>query len=1359
MRATDNGHNRREELRVLTGFEPVSEVVSELPRPLSERFVPLRAGIVNLWQYDDHEFRFHNGRLLLRGENGMGKSKALELLLPFLLDADLRPERLDPFGDRAKTMRWNLLEDVHASRLGYAWIEFGRLDGELERHVTIGAGLRATASVRDVDSWYFVAHARPGRDFEVVEQRVPLTKERLRSVLEDRGAVYDTKGDYRRAVDDALFELGAERYHALVELLLALRRPQLSAKLDPDALSGLLTTSLPPLDDQKVERLASAFQSLERLEQELDTLRRAHDQLGAFLEEYRGYARVVARRRGAAVRAATTQLDNVTRTVRSAQSMLDEARSELHSIADAKADTGRELAAAEGAIQAIDRSKAMEQAHALQGAKESAERARDDAQRAEQDLTAAAERWERAGASERGAAEDFGGAGRELGAARLRARELAANAALSEWYELHDDLFVTDPAGTHAAAVGMLAERRRALHRLSALAGTLREAVNRVRGSEERRDDRRAEVTEARARVTEAERVTEAALETLRAEMEDWRASLKELTVDDGRFDTLLSAAYEAGLDEGADITRLVDDLALHARTEMARSSASVDGRMEALDEDVAETNAERSRVADEREDGPRPVRARPWRDTLDGAPLWRLCDFRAGLDDAGRSGLEAALEDSGLLDAWMTPAGTMLDPGTLDTVLVAAPHDGPTLADVLAPVTVAPVDPTVIDTVLRSVRLGPTGEVRVDRDGSWALGPLRGRWTKPRAEHIGAAARAAARVRRLAELDGLLESLAASRHGLERERAELQERAQRAERERGELPSTTELRAARREERSVGERRLAAESELERAEAEVVTTRAERDAAQRALRTEASSSGLGAHIDHLHELQSALGDVADGMADLHGKALAHLHARGLLERARAEVAEATSAHDETARRKLEASQRLARCAGEVDALEDTVGAEVAEVIARRESEVVRVRTARQRAESLHHDELDATGRVAASEERLQTAQRERAEREEERAAAAVRFAQLGSEGLLGLVLGDNRVNDAATWSVTRALDEARGVEAAVSEVDASDASHDDARNKVMTFLTQLQRGLGADFTPLGEESQGVFVVRVEHNGKIHGIAGIVAFIGTEVERHAEAFQADERSVIEDFLLKELGLHLQSRITEAKDTVRRVNMLMRSHPTASGLTVQLRWRPNVGSVPGIADALKLLLRDISLMTDVERSALVRFLQERIEVARIDDSAGTYVEHLARAFDYRSWHSFMLEAVKDGRTEVLTKRKHAAGSGGEKAVVLHLPLFAAAAAHYRSAAAHAPRLVMLDEAFAGIDQGMRGSCMALLVAFDLDFVMTSHDEWGCYAELDGLAIYHLVRDPSARGVASIPFTWDGNRRVEGVGRRA
>ncbi len=50
-----------------------------LPTPSSERWKPLRAGLVDMFYYDQEEFWFHDGRLLLRGNNGTGKSKVLAL--------------------------------------------------------------------------------------------------------------------------------------------------------------------------------------------------------------------------------------------------------------------------------------------------------------------------------------------------------------------------------------------------------------------------------------------------------------------------------------------------------------------------------------------------------------------------------------------------------------------------------------------------------------------------------------------------------------------------------------------------------------------------------------------------------------------------------------------------------------------------------------------------------------------------------------------------------------------------------------------------------------------------------------------------------------------------------------------------------------------------------------------------------------------------------------------------------------------------------------------------------------------------------------------------------------------------------
>ena len=65
-----------------------------LPIPSQHRWQPLRLGLVEMFHYDSEEFWFRDGHLLLRGNNGTGKSKVLSLTLPFLLDAQLKPSRI-----------------------------------------------------------------------------------------------------------------------------------------------------------------------------------------------------------------------------------------------------------------------------------------------------------------------------------------------------------------------------------------------------------------------------------------------------------------------------------------------------------------------------------------------------------------------------------------------------------------------------------------------------------------------------------------------------------------------------------------------------------------------------------------------------------------------------------------------------------------------------------------------------------------------------------------------------------------------------------------------------------------------------------------------------------------------------------------------------------------------------------------------------------------------------------------------------------------------------------------------------------------------------------------------------------------
>jgi hypothetical protein len=107
------------------------------------------------------------------------------------------------------------------------------------------------------------------------------------------------------------------------------------------------------------------------------------------------------------------------------------------------------------------------------------------------------------------------------------------------------------------------------------------------------------------------------------------------------------------------------------------------------------------------------------------------------------------------------------------------------------------------------------------------------------------------------------------------------------------------------------------------------------------------------------------------------------------------------------------------------------------------------------------------------------------------------------------------------------------------------------------------------------------------------------------------------------------------------------------------------------------------------------------------------------------------------------------------SSGERALGLTVPLFAAIASFYGHGTSRlAPRLMLLDEVFAGIDDAARAHCMGLIREFDLDFVITSEREWACYAELPGVAICQLQRREGVDAIFVSRWIWDGRaRRVE------
>ena len=279
----------------------------------------------------------------------------------------------------------------------------------------------------------------------------------------------------------------------------------------------------------------------------------------------------------------------------------------------------------------------------------------------------------------------------------------------------------------------------------------------------------------------------------------------------------------------------------------------------------------------------------------------------------------------------------------------------------------------------------------------------------------------------------------------------------------------------------------------------------------------------------------------------------------------------------------------------------------------------------------------------------------------------------------------------------------------------------------------------------------GLLIVHVTDAGGEQTLAQILETLTAEIADREQILTAEERRVFNDALVEEIADHLRHRIHEVRGRIEKMNVVLRRSPTAAGKTVELEWRPLEDDGQTQQAALALLRRDVRHLGEESRAELVTFFRTRIEAARREHAVAGQPQPMADtlmdAFDYRTWFAFGLhERSSEGRVR-LTKRRHAVGSGGEQSVLIHLPLFAAAAALYGDS--QAPRLIMLDEALSGIDDETRERVLEATVAFDLDVVMTSHELWGTYRSVPQLAIYQLHRENGTFGVHAVPFIWDGD----------
>ncbi|MBB4911103.1 TIGR02680 family protein [Actinophytocola algeriensis] len=1335
---------------------------TEPPEPRAARWLPSRAGILNVWRYYDEVFEFHQGRLLLRGPNGTGKSKALELLLPFLFDANLRANRLSTFGTGERTMHWNLMGEGASgtTRVGYAWLEF-HLAGEW---FSCGARLQASNHTTTVHADYFTTTLRIGTPDGlslVTEAGTPLTRNALEQALGEHGVLHPNATEYRSAVRTTLFPgLSEQRYDALITALLQLRTPKLSQRLDPSLLSTLLSRALPPLGQQEVADLAEGF---ERLDRQRERLAKLDDEVAAargLAARQRTYAQRVLRAASAALISATTDLDNLTKSARRSADEHERVATDKAATETLVETLVHQEEETKARIDGLVESEAYQQGRELDQLRQRTTEAEVRATSVRAD--AAGKRGQAGDDAENAAtAENHVAARQHTVAARADdTRQAATRARLAS---VHGEVAASLDTGPERSRPLLRAAVKGRLSQITAVRQALdthEKAVDRRRQAEEDLDDARTDLTDAEENRAEAADAYEQELDRLTGALLEWAAACRELRFGDLDVFTDL-------VENETALVEHVESVAEAVRADLVREETVVATERTAAQAERVRLSAELDSLAGQRDLPPEapPTRTTD-RATMVGAPLWRLIRFADEVPEATQTGVEAALQSAGLLDAWVGATGAVAgnDVFAEPDAVPAAP--GRSLSDVVVPEVDTPVPVAVVTRLLAAIAYGERTPdehlVAIGADGGWRLANLRGSWRKSHAEYIGAVARERARERRARELRRLIAEADDVLSGLVTRQVAIDARRGILASERKSRPAHATTMDARdaltRAESVVGAANGAVRKRLDT----LSRRESEATAALHALTVVAAEHGLPTERAALSTHEQAVDgfrEQAELWLDGHRDLVA---ARGAARDAaqRASRSDATATQREEEAEDAESTHR--RLAAKLDAIEHTVGVDYREVLAdlsalrgRLSRASKEIGTARTRVTTLAE-------RLGVLAERSKADAAARDDATAVRDTAARRFRHLATtsfpeDSAFG-ELDRFTATLAGSEGVRAALDTARLVAAAWPTVPHEPNNLGDALHRLSESVHECRTALSAraDLDLETDEDVQVFTAMVD--GVRVGAAELLTILKEDAEQSRLDITDRERQLFDQTLTGDTRRHLAARIRQAGELVDAMNARLERVRTASNVAVRLVWQIAPDLPTGTKAARDLLLKDPVRLTDADRESLHQFFRERIEQAKADDTAASWEQQLAQVFDYTAWHRFDVKVDRANGLgwQLLTKKLHGALSGGEKAIALHLPLFAAVAAHYH-AVPTAPRIILLDEVFVGVDSNNRGQVFALLSALDLDLLLTSDHEWCTYPELSGVAIHQLITgDDGDDAVTTARFVWNGQDVVPDEG---
>lgn len=1358
---------------------------------MTDRWKMNRIGFVNFWLYDEENFEFVDGKLLLRGQNGSGKSITTQSFIPFVLDGDRTPSRLDPFGSSDRRMEYYFLgEEGKDESTGYLFLEFKK-EGT-EEYRTIGIGQRAKRG-KPMDFWGFVIldQKRIGYDLllykKVGSSKIPLDRREMRALLGEENFFTDSQSEYKKHVNQYIFGFRKEeQYEQFIKLLVKVRAPKLSKEFKPTKVYEILNDSLQTLTDEDLRAMVDAMEKMDEIQDSLEMLNRAFADIKIIRNEYTRYNQYMLAKKAQAYLQKKQEAEE-------AQKNLERQKQEIQLVESTFREKEQRLKALEEqrTLAETERNGLLDMD--LEGIDRKLEDARKQRQIAQEDET----RWNNR-------IQDYNGkiwqSEQQLKKIQdqLEARresisefkeELQEQQEILQWeqhpqmiqaLEQEDQERVEERTKELETRRKFMEECQRTLRQYEDVSRRYDEVLETLEYLKKKKEEKNQDLLDVQNQVLE--------------QIDRWIAEVYELEKQAVRWhpdSAVLRKAEEKvkeyqSMEDAGEIQELFRKSYEEQRQNLLDQKNSRENERKIQfeiwkqEKEQLSTLLKQEELEPERSEKTRASRIALEKAGITAIPFYKTVEFSGDLDSASCARLEAQLQNAGILDALVVSAKDFDRirtecPEFLDTVLWVE-EDGDSRFDAL---TVSEeLDPEIQQTVRRILSniytdqdQAPSDEkltagVCFGTDGWFRQGMVFGRAEKTGdAEFVGFLARKRRKEQKIHELENGIQMQEKRIGELDQEIEKWKEDLKILQREYQKLPGFSDLNTI-----------LNRERECQFLLKQVTDEYNQKELSEKKLAQEKNNQyqsvlqackpfpyGRTEHayreaMDALEAYRSICQEISQCLLKLENEKEAGMTQKEAIEEYQVRMDDAFLERDKYST-KVRQSDIQIRQYEEYLNRPDVV--EKANRLKKLWEELALITEE----SGALREELAV---LKADRERLLKSEPEQTEMLQQKIRLETMLRSYFEEELsLKLVIdrdGRSLVDCAKTAvGMLRESDKNREVAELFQSLYQVYQRHNSSLTNYGTAIENCFESGSASAREI--QNSNILRNRVQivstWKGKKVYLEEFYKILKTAIDETELLIQKKDRELFEDILSQTISQQLTDKIAESRKWVADMSKLMREMDTSMGLSFSLDWKPCSAENETELDTSeleKILLRDRELLTieDIEKVAGHFRSKIRTEKMKLEDENGmiNYMELVRDALDYRKWFEFHMYFKRgEEPKKLLTNAAFNRFSGGEKAMAMYVPLFAAVNAQYKKAEnKDHPRMVALDEAFAGVDDKNISSMFELVQKLDFDYIMNSQALWGCFETVKGLRIAELLRPQNSRTVSVICYTWNGRERI-------